>query len=276
MKTILLTGAAGGVGTFLRRELAGRYRLRLSDIRPIESLGAGETFVAGDCAKLEDMLRAVESVDGVIHLGGFSVEGPWETILPANIVGTYNLFEAARQRGVKRVIFASSNHAVGFYKRTERIDHTVYPKPDGRYGLSKMFGEGVARLYADKYGVGSMCIRIGNVAERPVDVRRLSIWISPRDLAQLIGIGLDHPDIAFEIVYGASDNARAWWDNTNAHRLGYRPQDRSEDYAVDVLSKHPATTGDAIADAHQGGSFCTSETGGDPFKTADGRPLAKQ
>ncbi len=259
MKNILMTGAAGGVGTFLRREFAGRYQLRLSDRRPIKDLEAGESFIPGDCALLEDMLRATDGIDGIIHLGGYSVEGPWETILQSNIIGTYHLYEAARRNGVKRVIFATSNHAMGFYKRTDRIDHTTYPKPDGRYGLSKMFGEGVASLYADKYGVSSLCIRIGNVARQPIDVRRLSIWISPRDLAQLIGIGLEHPDIRFDIVYGASDNARGWWDNANAHRLGYRPRDRSEDHAAEVLRAHPVTTGDAIADAHQGGTFCTSE-----------------
>ncbi len=260
MNAILMTGAAGSIGTFLRKEFAERYRLRLSDVRTLSGLSPTESFMPGDCASLDDMLRVTDGVDGIIHLGGFSVEGPWETILQSNIIGTYNLYEAARRNGVKRVIFATSNHAMGFYKRTERIDHTVYPKPDGRYGLSKMFGEGVASLYADKYDVSSLCIRIGNVAERPIDARRLSIWISPRDLAQLIGIGLAHPDIRFEIVYGASDNARGWWDNANARRLGYQPRDRSEDFAVDVLRVHPATTGDAIADTHQGGSFCTSET----------------
>lgn len=266
MHSILLTGASGGVGTFLRKELANRYRLRLSDLRPIANIAARESFMAGDCASLDDMLRVTAGVDGIIHLGGYSVEGPWETILQSNIIGTYNLYEAARRNGVKRVIFATSNHAIGFYKRTERIDHTAYPKPDGRYGLSKMFGEGVASLYADKYDVSSLCIRIGNVAMQPIDVRRLSIWISPRDLAQLIGIGLEHPDIRFEIVYGASDNARGWWDNANAHRLGYRPVDRSEDYAAEVLRAHPATTGDAIADAHQGGAFCTAEMVENPAK----------
>ena len=261
-----MTGATGGVGTFLRKEFANRYRLRLSDMRPLTTLGASESFMAGDCASLDDMLRVTEGVDGIIHLGGYSVEGPWETILQSNIIGAYNLYEAARRNGVKRVIFATSNHAMGFYKRTARIDHTPYPRPDGRYGLSKMFGEGVTSLYADKYDVSSLCIRIGNAAMQPIDVRRLSIWISPRDLAQLIGIGLEHPDIRFAIVYGASDNARGWWDNTNAQCLGYRPVDRSEDFAAEVLRAHPATTGDAIADAHQGGAFCTAEMVENPAK----------
>lgn len=266
MKTILLTGAAGGVGTALRAELAGRYRLRLSDVAPIPEPTADETVVPADLADLDAVRRVVEGVDGIVHLGGFSVEGPWEVIRDANIVGTYNLYEAAKQAGVKRVVFASSNHACGFYERSRTIDHTCYPLPDSRYGVSKVFGEAVAALYAHKYGVGSLCIRIGNVAPKPLDVRRLSIWISPRDLAQLVGIGLEHPGIAFEIVYGMSDNARAWWDNANAYRLGYQPRDKGEDYAEEVLAASPAESGDPLIDRSQGGTFVRAELGGDPTK----------
>jgi len=264
MKTVLMTGAAGGVAGFLRSELESRYRLRLSDRRPLAGLGAEETFVAADLADLAALEAAVDGVDGILHFGAFSVEHDWETIHQANIVGTYNLFEAARRRGVKRIVFASSNHAVGFYRRDETIDHRVYPRPDGRYGLSKAFGEALGSLYADKYGCEVFNIRIGNVGLKPIDVRRLSIWISPRDLAQLCAIGLDHPEVRFEIVYGMSDNARAWWDNSNATRLGYRPQDRAEDFAAEVLAVHSADTGDPLADAHQGGAFVTAESVTDP------------
>ncbi|MHA1153135.1 MAG: NAD-dependent epimerase/dehydratase family protein [Alphaproteobacteria bacterium] len=266
MKTILLTGAAGSVGTFLRKELQGRYRLRLSDIVALDDCGPDETFVKADLGDFLALRSAVAGVDGIIHLGGFSVEGDWPTILGANIIGTYNLFEAARVEGVKRIVFASSNHAMGFYRRDETVDHGRYPRPDSRYGLSKVFGESLGSLYADKYGAGVMNIRIGNVAEEPADVRRLSIWISPRDLAQLVSIGLEHPGIRFEVVYGMSDNKRAWWDNANARRLGYAPRDRSEDYAAKVLAEHSADTGDPLADAHQGGTFVSTESGGDPLK----------
>ena len=153
MKTILITGAAGDVGSHLRRELAGKYSLLLSDINPVKALAAGEKSVRGDVAKLSDMLRITKVADAIVHLGGFSVEGPWEMILRANIIGCYNLFEAARRNGVKRVLFASSNHATGFYQRDEKIDHRVYPKPDSRYGVSKAFGEQIGSLYADKYGM---------------------------------------------------------------------------------------------------------------------------
>ena len=141
----------------------------------------------------------------------------------ANIIGCYNLFEAARQAGVKRVVFASSNHAVGFYPRKRKIGTDVTVRPDSRYGVSKAFGEALGALYSDKHGMVVTCLRIGNVGPRPLDVRRLSIWISPEDLVQLFRIGLEHPDIRFDIVYGASDNAASWWDNSRARQLGYRP-----------------------------------------------------
>ena len=257
-KKILITGAAGDVGGHLRRELAGRYALRLSDIRPVPGLAPEEEFIRGDCASLRDMLKATKGVGAVVHLGGFSVEGSWETILRANIVGTYNVFEAARRNGARRIVFATSNHAVGFYDRDETIDHRVYPKPDSRYGVSKVFGEALGSLYADKYGMQVFCMRIGNVNARPIDKRRLSILFTPRDLAQLVTIGVEHPDIRFEIVYGISRNARAWYDNANAFRLGYRPQDDGEQWAAEVLAKEPPG-GDPVAEKYQGGVFCVAE-----------------
>ncbi len=265
MKKILITGAAGDVGGHLRRELAGRYALRLSDIRPVENLTAGEEFIQGDCASLRDMLRVTKGVAAVVHLGGFSVEGPWEVILRANIVGTYNAFEAARRNGVRRIVFASSNHAVGFYRRDETIDTRVYPKPDSRYGVSKAFGEALGSLYADKYGMEVVCLRIGNVNSRPMDKRRLSIWLSPRDLAQLVSIAVDRPGIRFETVYGISGNKRRWYDNSNAERLGYRPQDDSEPYAGEVLQKEKPGA-DPRTELFQGGTFVLAEDGGDPTR----------
>jgi len=263
MKTILITGAAGDIGTHLRRELAGVYKLRLSDIRSIQNSSAGESFEPGDIAEMDDALRITRDVDAIVHLGGVSAEAEWEPILRANIVGCYNIFEAARRNGVKRILFATSNHAVGFYRRDEVIDHRVYPRPDSRYGLSKVFGEQMGSLYADKYGLEVFCMRIGNVNTIPVDKRRLSIWISPRDLAQLIRIGVDHPDIRFEIVYGVSNNTRSWYDNSNAARLGYQPQDDSEPFAAEVLARH-ADDANAHVEKYQGGTFVALETGGNP------------
>jgi uronate dehydrogenase len=265
MKTILITGAAGDIGTHLRRELAGKYVLRLSDIRPVKKIAPGETSVSGDIGRLTDMLRVTKGVDAIVHLGGFAVEGPWDVILRANIIGLYNVFEAAHRNGVKRLLFATSNHAMGFYRRDQTIDHRTYPKPDSRYGVSKVFGEQLGSLYADKYGLEVFCIRIGNVNTAPADKRRLSLWLSPRDLAQLVQIGIDHPDIRFEIVYGVSGNKRSWYDNSNAQRLGYKPQDDSETHAAEVLAKEKPGN-DPRSEMHQGGNFVVAEIGGDPSR----------
>ena len=260
MQTVLVTGASGGIGTRLRSLLKGVYPdLRLSDLAPPKDLAATETFIKADLAVMSEVERAVDGVQGIVHLGGFSVEGSWETILNSNIIGCYNLFEAARRKGVERIVFASSNHAVGFYPRQRRIGIEAPVRPDSRYGVSKAFGEALAALYAFKHGLRVTSIRIGNFADKPVDKRRLSIWISPEDLVQLIRIGLEHPDIRCEIFFGASDNARSFWDNSAAFRYGYRPQGRAEDYAAEALAADAKLPHDRIAEWYEGGPFCSDE-----------------
>ena len=181
MKTVLVTGAAGGIGTRLRQMLKGAYpNIRLSDLRRPADLAPDETFVEADLASMTEVENAVAGVQGIVHLGGFSVEGSWDTILQANIIGCYNLFEAARRQRVERVVFASSNHAIGFYPRRRRIGVDAPVRPDSRYGVSKAFGEALGALYAFKHGLRVTCIRIGNFGDAPVDRRRLSIWVSPR------------------------------------------------------------------------------------------------
>ncbi|MDA1118356.1 MAG: NAD(P)-dependent oxidoreductase [Proteobacteria bacterium] len=259
MKTILITGAAGDVGTHLRRELAGKYHIRASDLRDLKEKFKGQKFMRADISKFADALRITKGVNAVVHLGGYSVEGPWRAIFSANIIGCYHVFEAARRNGVKRILFPTSNHATGFYRRDQTIDHRVYPKPDSRYGVSKVFGEALGSLYADKYGMEVFCMRIGNVNPVPIDKRRLAIWFSPRDLAQLVTIGIEHPEIRFEIVYGVSGNTRSWYDNSNAIRLGYKPRDNSEAHAPEVLAREKPG-GDANAERYQGGAFVVAET----------------
>jgi uronate dehydrogenase len=263
MKTVLITGAAGDVGGRLAVLLADAYRLRLSDLKRPAKLAAWAQFVVADLADLGAVEAAVAGVDAIVHLGGFSVEGPWETILSSNIIGCYNLFEAAHRHKVERIVFASSNHAVGFYPRSHRIGTDVTLRPDTRYGVSKAFGEAVGALYAFKHGMRVTCLRIGNVADAPVDRRRLSIWISPADLAQLVRIGLDHPAIKYEVFYGASDNERGWWDNSNARRYGYRPGGRGEDHRESALAAEAGRPPDPVADWYQGGPFCSDEYDGD-------------
>ena len=260
MHRVLITGAGGGIGRALRETLRGAYPvLRLSDRVPLGAARAGEEV---DCTELSDAAAVegmVAGVDGIIHLGGISGENEWEAILQSNIIGTYNLFEAARRARVERIIVATSNHAVGFYPRDQRIDHRVVPRPDSRYGVSKAFAEALASLYADKHGIGFLCTRIGNFGPQPIDKRRLSIWISPRDYTQLVRIGLEHPDIRYEIVYGVSNNRRSWYDNSNAERLGYRPRDESEPFAEAVLAAEAGQSHDPIAERYQGGTFCAAE-----------------
>src|SRR5262249_46354592 len=155
----------------------------------IAGLVEGEASAPADLANLAQLRKAVTGVDGIIHLGGISSETAIEPILRANIVGCYNLFEAARLEGVKRIVFASSGHTTGFYERSERVSVEIPTRPDSRYGLSKVFGEGLGSLYADKYDAEVLSIRIGYAVKEPDSVFALSLWISPRDLVQLIRIG---------------------------------------------------------------------------------------
>ena len=270
MPRILMTGAAGGIGTSLRKLLPPIYPdLLLSDLATPADLGKNEKFKAADLADPAQVEAICEGVDGILHFGGYSVEGPWDSILQSNIIGCYNLFEAARKQGVKRVVFASSNHAVGFYPRHHRIGTDVTARPDSRYGVSKVFGEAVGSLYADKHGLGVTCLRIGNFGERPLDHRRLAIWLKPEDLVQLCRIGLDHPDIHFEIFYGASYNERAWWDNHRAYDLGYRPTGRGEDHRAHAMAEQARMPADPVSDFYQGGTFCGMEFSGDKSRIVD-------
>ena len=264
-RNLLITGGAGNIGRKLRQELGSRFaRIRILDTVAPASLAANEEAVQVDIADIGAVERAMMGMDGVIHMAGVVREAPFESILQTNVVGTWNVYEAARRQGVGRVVFGSSNHAVGFYPRHQRIDERVLPRPDGRYGLSKCWGEAVGALYADKYGIRSMHVRIGNAADIPASARTLKIWISGRDLAQLCLIGLEHPDIHNTIVYGVSDNADGWYDNAVAHGLGYRPKDRADDYAEEAMAGEAELTHEPPALYFQGGGFCSLEYAGAP------------
>ena len=261
MRRLLITGAAGALGRELRERLRGAAPVvRLSDIAPMAPAREGEEVVPCDLADEAATLALCEGVDAIVHLGGQSVEADWRTVHGANIVGAINLWEGAARAGVGRVLFASSNHAIGLYRRTQRLDHASEPRPDSRYGLSKAFGEDLARLYAYKHGVRGFCMRIGTCVPTPGSERALSTWLSYPDFERLVRVGLT-ADYAFEVVYGVSRNARSWWDNANAYRLGYDPQDDAETYAAELEGK---ATGTPLDEAFQGGPFVSPDFTGDP------------
>ncbi len=263
IERVLITGAAGSLGGVLRERLAGRFALlRLSDRVAIADAGPGEEAVTCELADAAGVAALCEDMDAVVHLGGQPNEADWPTVHAANIAGAINLWEGARQHGVDRVLFASSNHAIGLYRRTQRLDHETPPRPDGRYGLSKAFGEDLAALYAYKFGVRAFCMRIGSCFPEPTNARMLSTWQSYGDFARLVRAGL-RADYDFEIVYGVSRNTRGWWDNANAFRLGYDPQDDAEAFAAKVAQIGPS---DALEGAFQGGGFASTEFVGDPAR----------
>ena len=265
MNRVLLTGAAGGVAGQILPWLKLVYpSLVLSDrVVPDWALTAsGETFIQADLEDAAALEKAMAGCDGIIHLGGQAVEAPWETIQRANLTGCYNIFEAARKQGVKRVVFASSNHAIGFYSRTRRINSDNRVRPDSRYGVSKAFGEALGSFYADKFDLRVLSIRIGNVADQPADERRLAIWIHPEDLVQLIRIGLEHPALRNEVVYGVSGTDADWWDNSAAKRLGYAPHYHAAQFSDQALANQAKLPADPIADQFQGGGFCSEEFSG--------------
>ena len=258
MKRILITGAAGLIGDALRQALRGAYPLlRLTDIRPLTAARAGEECARADLHDFAAVAAAMRGIDCVVHLGGVPKEGPWEVVLDANIAGTYNVFEAARLAGVKRVVFASSNHVIGFYRTGRTVGTDEPPRPDSRYAVSKVFGEALGRLYADKHGMSVACLRIGSFRERPQDARQLATWISPRDMAQLVRCAIDAPPYDFIVLYGVSANTRSRWDNSEAQHIGYRPRDNAEEYAAQ-LALPPADSSDPAVAFH-GGSFCAIE-----------------
>ena len=257
-RRLLLTGAAGGLGRVLRPRLARQCTtLRVSDLADLGTASPGEEVVV---AKLEDaaaVLDLLAGVDAVVHLGGVSVEGPFEPILQANIVGVHNLYEAARRHRVRRIVFASSNHVTGFYRQDEVVSPREPMRPDGNYGISKAFGELLSRFYFDRYGIETVCLRIGSSFAEPKDRRMLATWLSYDDLERLVFASLTAPVVGHSVVYGMSDNTTTWWDNTSAAHLGYRPHDSSEPFRASAEAREPQLDPTNPAVRFQGGAFVT-------------------
>ena len=255
-RRLLLTGAAGGLGSQLRPRLKAYCdTLRLADKAALGAAAVGEELHAVALEDRAAMRALLDGVDAVVHLGGVSVEGPFDPILQANILGVYNLYEAARVHSVKRIVFASSNHVTGFYRQDEVISPTDPVRPDSYYGVSKAFGENLARFYWDRHGIETVCLRIGSSFPAPKDRRMLATWLSYDDLERLVVASLTAPLAGFSVVYGMSANATTWWDNTKASHLGFRPQDSSEPWRAALEAKQPVLDPDDPVARFQGGGF---------------------
>lgn len=258
--TILIIGAAGNIGTALRREFgAAGLRLRLVDIRPVESPAGNEEVAEGSLGDLSSLVAAMRGVSAVVNLAGCVTDAGIEEQIDGNVRGAFNVYEAARLAGVERVVYASTHHVVGYHSRGRRIGAETILRPDSRYGLTKAFGEQAGAFYADRYGLRVLCIRIGFANDRPIDRRRLSIWTSWRDLAQLVRIGIEHPGLRYAIVYGVSANTRGFFDNETAFALGYKPQDDAEDFAATVLAETPPEDPARVGSKIVGGTLGENE-----------------
>jgi uronate dehydrogenase len=234
-RRMLITGAAGGVGTFLRGGLAGLgWRLRCLDLRVPDDPGDAE-WISGDIADEATLDAAMAGVDVAVHLAAIPVEDRFEAILHTNIDGTYRVFDAAVRAGVPRFLFASSNHVVGYYERAglgeRRIGMDARPRPDTFYGVSKVFGEALGSYYHDRHGLQVACVRIGACYPRPRTRRMLDTWLSPDDAVRLFHALATAPQLGYEIVYGVSANRTAWGNLETARRLGYEPRDDSAEFA---------------------------------------------
>jgi nucleoside-diphosphate-sugar epimerase len=234
---VLITGAAGRIGSSLAAHLKDRYDLRVHYHRTIPEQPPVPDQVIADVSKFEQIAPAMVGIDAVVHLAGDpSPRAPWESVLERNIIGTYNVFEAARQAGVRKLVFASTNHVMGMYDRDQQWPiYAAQPvRPDSLYGVSKAFGEALGRHYSDQYGMSVICLRIGWFLPKPHDEISRWMWLSPRDCAQVTWRAIES-DLGFGIFYAISANGGRHWDITDTiERLGYRPQDDAEQYAAEL------------------------------------------
>ncbi len=255
MKRILITGAAGRLGRVLRKGLAQPDRiLRLLDVADLGDAAPNEELRIMDATRIEALHREMDGVDVVLHLAAYPEEAGWERHFPLNYELTYAALEAARRAGVKRFVFASSVQAVGFHPLNETIDHKARPRPSGFYGTSKVAGEALASVYADKHGLSVACVRVASFEERPTDVRMLSTWLSHEDGIHLFDRCIEAPRHHYFVVYGISANTQSRMDNSHAEWLGYSPKDNAETYRDEVL-RHGDKIGE-LAARTQGGGAC--------------------
>ncbi|WBV43338.1 NAD(P)-dependent oxidoreductase [Pseudoroseomonas cervicalis] len=270
-KTVLITGASGNLGRMLARAFSARgYALRLTDIKPFpDELPATARFVTADLGDEAAMLRIADGCSAILHFGGVSVDRPFEEVLDPNIRGLYLVYEAARRSGA-RVLFASSNHAIGFHTRPgpgePKLEAPGSFRPDSFYGLSKAYGELMGRLYWDKHGVENLNVRIGSCFPEPVDARMLSTWLSFDDLARLCIAFVEAPKVGHAVVWGASDNPASFWGTDHRDRIGWQPQDSAEAFRAKVEG---ILSGNPVAERYQGGSYCANDYSRKGFSPRD-------
>ena len=237
---VLLTGAAGQIGSCLRPALReGRAELRLNDLADFGRLAANEVASPGDLADPAVVDAAVAGVDAIVHLGGVPDEAAFDVLAGPNLHGAFHVFDAARRAGVRRVVYASSNRIAGLAAVDRRLTGDEAPEPDGLYGATKAFGEALGRMYAGRFGLEVVCVRIGSFEERPSEPRHLHTWLSHGDAIRLFRACLDAPSpLGFRVVYGVSNNARNWWSLDAARALGYEPRDDAERYAAEIAGSY--------------------------------------
>lgn len=256
MNRLLITGAAGSLGSICRQRLthlAGT--IRLSSRSDMGEAAPHEEIVRCDLADAAAVEALVEGCDGIVHMGGQATEAPWDVIRSANIDGMFNLYEAARKHGRPRIVYASSNHAIGYYRQNQRIDAAAPTRPDGLYGVSKVFGEALASMYHDKFGIETACVRIGSCFPQPRNHRMLSSWMSYDDFIRLIECVFRVPVLGCPIIYGASNNDASWWDNHAVSYLGWKPQDNAETHRARLDAEMDKPAPDSPDGLYQGGQF---------------------
>lgn len=257
MKCVALTGAAGSVASLIREDLAAFYRLQSIDRRRLRHTLANERFVRCDLRSIKSLRRAFKGCDAIVHLAGIPGMRPFDELLETNVKGTYNVLEAARLEGIRRVVLAGSGHVTGFYRRDEMVSETDPVRPDSLYAVSKVACEALGRLYADKHALQVACLRIGRLAAAPEGEADQAIWCSPRDLVRLLRIALEAPRLHYEAVYAVSNNTARWWNDAAARRLGYEPRDDASSFAFDTAPRSD------VGAFVQGAEFAARDFSGD-------------
>ncbi|MEU7754157.1 NAD(P)-dependent oxidoreductase [Micromonospora sp. NPDC049101] len=254
--TVVVTGAAGRIGSAVCQHLRDEVRqLVLVDRVPVQPQSPTERAIRLDLADLDAVVAALEAADAVVHLAGLPDEAPLADLLDTNVLGTYHVLEAARRQKVGRVVVASSNRVTGFYPVGQVVGPDAPVRPDGFYGVSKVAIEALGRMYADKFGLSVVCLRIGSFEEEPTEARYLATWLSPRDGVGFIRAAITAPDVHFVTAYAVSANTRAFWDTAAGAQLGYLPVDDAESYAARV----PGSDTPIDAAAFQGGTYTSAE-----------------